>query len=147
MALGFSVNRNFLPICQEVLMRSDLVFGAMANVSNRYLLSQLASKAARKLHRSGTRMQDTANDVLVRFSRANPSGGEQALSQRAVVQLRSKMTPPDAPHKSKVVALASPMENSNPLWETARVLGARFSQPPTNSLPRVYEPALMDTVP
>jgi hypothetical protein len=51
-------------------MRSDLVFGAIANVSNRYLLSQLASKAARKLHRSGNRMQDTANDVLKRFGRA-----------------------------------------------------------------------------
>jgi hypothetical protein len=128
-------------------MRSDLVFGATANVSNRYLLSQLASKVTRKLHRSGTRMQDTANDVLVRFSRANPLGGEQALPQRPVTQLRPIMTPPSAANKSKVVALASPMESSNPLWETPRVLGARFSQPPSNSLPRVYEPALMDTVP
>ncbi|MFY9937676.1 MAG: DNA-directed RNA polymerase subunit omega [Silvibacterium sp.] len=53
-------------------MRSDQVFGAMTNVPNRYLLSQLAAKAARKLHRSGTRMQDTTNDVLVRFSRGDP---------------------------------------------------------------------------
>jgi hypothetical protein len=127
-------------------MRSDLVFGATANVSNRYVLSQLASKAARKLHRSGTRMQDTANDVLVRFSRENPLGGEQPLPQRPVVQLRP-MTLPSAAHKPKVVALASPMESSDPLWETARVLGARFSQLPTNSLPREYEPVPMDTVP
>jgi hypothetical protein len=63
-------------------MRSDQVFGAMTNVPNRYLLSQLASKAARKLHRSGTRMQDTTNDVLVRFRRANPIGCEQTC-QRA----------------------------------------------------------------
>jgi hypothetical protein len=117
-------------------MRSDLVFGAIANVSNRYLLSQLASKAARKFHRSGARMQDRANDVLVRFSRANPVGGERVLPQRPAVQLRPKMTPPSVLHKSKVVALASPRENSNPLWEAARVLSARFSQPPTNSLPQ-----------
>ena len=70
-------------------MRSDQVFGAMTNVPNRYLLSQLASKAARKLHRSGTRMQDTTNDVLVRFSRANPIGCEQPLRERLVVAVVS----------------------------------------------------------
>ena len=66
-------------------MRSDQVFGAMTNVPNRYLLSQLAAKAARKLHRSGTRMQDTTNDVLVRFSRGDPIGCEQPLRERLVV--------------------------------------------------------------
>jgi hypothetical protein len=53
-------------------MRSKLVFGAMAYVSNRYLLTGLASKATRKLHRRNTRIQETTNDVLVRFSRASP---------------------------------------------------------------------------
>jgi len=53
-------------------MRSELVFGAMAYVSNRYLLTGLASKATRKLHRPNTRIQETTNDVLVRFSRATP---------------------------------------------------------------------------
>jgi hypothetical protein len=105
-------------------MRSDLVFGAIANVSNRYLLSQLASKAARKLHRSGTRMQDTTNDVLVRFSRANPIGCEHALPERPVVKLYPSMIPAGIPHKSKVVTLLPPRENSNPLWEAARVLSA-----------------------
>ena len=32
-------------------MRSDLVFGALSHVSNRYQLCQLASKATRKLHK------------------------------------------------------------------------------------------------
>jgi hypothetical protein len=59
-------------------MRSDLVFGAMTNVPNRYLLPQFASKAARNLNKPGARLQDTANDVLVRFSRDNPVGREQA---------------------------------------------------------------------
>ena len=48
-------------------MRSDLVFGALSHVSNRYQLCQLASKATRKLHKPNTRLQDTTNEVLVRF--------------------------------------------------------------------------------
>jgi hypothetical protein len=55
-------------------MRSDLIFGALTHVSNRYQLCQLASKATRKLHKPNTRLQDTTNDVLVRFHRSNPSG-------------------------------------------------------------------------
>jgi hypothetical protein len=55
-------------------MRSDLIFGALTHVSNRYQLCQLASKATRKLHKPNTRLQDTTNDVLVRFHHADPSG-------------------------------------------------------------------------
>jgi hypothetical protein len=53
-------------------MRSDLVFGALSHVSNRYQLCQLASKATRKLHKPNTRLQDTANEVLARFHTTNP---------------------------------------------------------------------------
>jgi hypothetical protein len=52
-------------------MRSDLVFGALKNLDNRYVLCQLASKATRKFHRPNTRVQETMNDVLTRFSKAN----------------------------------------------------------------------------
>ena len=48
-------------------MRSDLIFGALTHVNNRYQLCQLASKATRKLHKPNTRLQDTMNDVLDRF--------------------------------------------------------------------------------
>jgi hypothetical protein len=44
-------------------MRSELVFGALAHMSNRYQLCQLVSKGARKLHRPKHRVQDTTNDV------------------------------------------------------------------------------------
>ena len=54
-------------------MRSDLVFGALSHVSNRYQLCQLASKATRKLHKPSTRLQDTTNEVLVRFQSTNPA--------------------------------------------------------------------------
>ena len=54
-------------------MRSDLVFGALSHVSNRYQLCQLASKATRKLHKPNTRLQDTTNEVLCRFQTTDPS--------------------------------------------------------------------------
>ena len=53
-------------------MRSELVFGATAQVSNRFLLTKLAAKATRKFHRPNTRIQDTMNDVFERFTRADP---------------------------------------------------------------------------
>jgi hypothetical protein len=56
-------------------MRSELVFGAMRHVSNRFLLMRLASKATRKFHRPTTRIQDTANDVFERFTDVNPLAG------------------------------------------------------------------------
>lgn len=59
---------------KENSMRSALVFDAMTYVSNRFLLTLLAAKATRKLHKPNTRVQETANEVLVRFSRTNPIG-------------------------------------------------------------------------
>ena len=53
-------------------MRSELIFGAMTYISNRFLLTRLASKATRSLHKPNTRIQDTANEVFERFARANP---------------------------------------------------------------------------
>lgn len=73
-------------------MRSDLIFGALAHVRNRYELCQLAAKATRKLHKPTTRLQDTANDVLVRFHDSNPMNNGSAHSsmeeQAAPIQHR-----------------------------------------------------------
>jgi hypothetical protein len=68
----------------ETAMRSDLVFGALSHVSNRYQLCQLASKATRKLHKPNTRLQDTTNEVLDRFHTTNP--GTLAPVQASVAQ-------------------------------------------------------------
>lgn len=51
-------------------MRSDLIYGALDTVTNRYLLCQLVSKATRKFHRPNTRIQETMNEVLVRVGGA-----------------------------------------------------------------------------
>jgi len=65
-------------------MRSELIFGALTHVSNRYQLCQLASKATRKLHKPNSRLQDTTNEVLYRFRTANP--GAPAPVEEAVAQ-------------------------------------------------------------
>jgi hypothetical protein len=64
-------------------MRSDLVFGALSHVSNRYQLCQLASKATRKLHKPNTRLQDTTNEVLGRFQTTNPGSAAPFAAQAA----------------------------------------------------------------
>jgi hypothetical protein len=56
-------------------MRSDLVFGAMKCVPNRFLLTGLASKAVRSFHVPNTRIQDTTNEVFERLTRINPLAG------------------------------------------------------------------------
>jgi hypothetical protein len=61
-------------------MRSDLVFRALSQVSNRYQLCQLASKATRKLHKPNTRLQDTTNEVLDRFQSTNPEAESKVES-------------------------------------------------------------------
>ncbi|HEX3987234.1 MAG TPA: DNA-directed RNA polymerase subunit omega [Acidobacteriaceae bacterium] len=62
-------------------MRSELIFGALTHVSNRYQLCQLASKATRKLHKPNTRLQDTMNDVLLRFRESSPAAVTLVHSQ------------------------------------------------------------------
>jgi len=62
-------------------MRSELVFGAMENVPNRFLLAKLAATATRKFHRPHTRVEDTVNDVLVRFGCASPIRESQSIAK------------------------------------------------------------------
>jgi hypothetical protein len=62
-------------ILPEDTMRSELIFGAMTYVSNRFLLTRLASKATRSFHRPNTRIEDTANEVFERLAHANPLAG------------------------------------------------------------------------
>jgi hypothetical protein len=69
-------------------MRSDLIFGALAHVKNRYQLCQLAAKATRKLHKPNTRLQDTTNEVLVRFHDSDPAAPAAPVSHPVHVQDR-----------------------------------------------------------
>lgn len=67
-------------------MRSDLIFGALTHVQNRYQLCQLASKATRMLHKPNTRLQDTTNEVLDRFREAAPSDLKTGPEPAAVLE-------------------------------------------------------------
>ena len=70
-------------------MRSDLIFGALTHVTNRYELCQLASKATRKLHKPNTRLQDTTNEVLDRFKDSLPANEpDEMMVERIDVQER-----------------------------------------------------------
>ena len=53
-------------------MRSELVTGALKYVPNRFLLTRVAAKALREFHRPNTRIAETANQVLFRFSLSDP---------------------------------------------------------------------------
>jgi hypothetical protein len=67
-------------------MRSDIVFGALAQVTNRYTLCQLASKATRKLHKPTTRIEDTTNEVFVRFHHESPAAPAAVTPQATQLQ-------------------------------------------------------------
>lgn len=45
-------------------MRSELVYSAGIQISNRFMLSTVAMNAVRKLHINSTRVEDTTNAVL-----------------------------------------------------------------------------------
>jgi hypothetical protein len=71
-------------------MRSDLIFGALTHVKNRYELCQLASKATRKLHKPNTRLQDTTNEVLDRFKDTIPKNETAIPAARTTVGLQER---------------------------------------------------------
>jgi hypothetical protein len=72
-------------VAKGAAMRSELVTGALQHVPNRYLLTRLAAKAIRAFHRPNTRIAETTNDVLRRFSAKSPMAfrpNSSALSRR-----------------------------------------------------------------
>lgn len=81
---------------EENTMRSELVFAATVHVPNRFLLTRLAATATRKLHRPNTRIQETMDEVFVRFRDANPraevqgSGNVQPLRRPERDEMHSR---------------------------------------------------------
>jgi len=76
-------------------MRSELIFGAEALVSNRCQLVKVVSKATRSLHRPGARIQDTMNEVLERLSGANPDAAVKRSRQPPAAPVLHKVPHPD----------------------------------------------------
>src|ERR1700733_8495712 len=94
-------------------MRSDLIYGALTHISNRYQLCQLASKATRKLHKPNTRLQDTTNEVLVRFHEASPMGmnGDVKVASEQVSQQRRPASARPFAAASRLTVPATPFLN------------------------------------
>jgi hypothetical protein len=106
----------------EVAMRSELISGAMSQVPNRYLLAKLLAKATRGFHRPGSRIQDTTNDVLLRFSRSNPIADVQP-AQLLSNPPRGNRSDRKIEHSSKLLALPRVATHSKASLEAIRVLG------------------------
>ena len=52
-------------------MRSELVYSAGNQISNRFLLSTVAMSAVRRLHINSTRVEDTTNRVFSEVANGN----------------------------------------------------------------------------
>ena len=91
-------------------MLSELIFSAEKHVANRFLLVNAISTATREFHRPGTRVQETVNDVLVRFGRAEPIASAEFVQE-----------PPGVPgHWRRSYACWTP----GALLELERILGS-----------------------
>jgi hypothetical protein len=57
-------------------MRSELVYEAGLKIENRFLLAATVMRAARKLHISSTRTEDTVNQVFLEVAKGTRLHGE-----------------------------------------------------------------------
>jgi hypothetical protein len=57
-------------------MRSELVFEAEIKIENRFLLAATAMRAAKRLHVSSTRTEDTVNRVLAEVAKGTRTYGK-----------------------------------------------------------------------
>ena len=103
-------------------MRSALIFQANSQVPNRYLLAKLLAKATRSLHKPGSRIQDTTNDVLVRLGRSNPIADVQPGEVPSAPSRRNRRVRETA-YTSRRPAFPREVIRSNTSLKAIRVLG------------------------
>jgi len=96
-------------------MRSDLVFGALKQVSNRFLLAKTVALATRGFHKPGTRIQDTTNEVLIRFGGANSSARGIVVLIPAAAPLRRSKRPQAIPDKTQSLTVPAMHEGQRAL--------------------------------
>jgi hypothetical protein len=114
-----------LILVEEGSMRSDLIFGAVNHIPNRFLLVRALAKASRALHRPGTRIQDTANDVLARFTRANPIAPHDAVPIAAGAPSRDKTSLPSKAADLKRAKVSTIRDARQPVTEAFEAQEAR----------------------
>ena len=94
-------------------MRSDLVYGAIKQVSNRFLLAKGLAKATREFHRPGTSIEDTINDVLVRCSSSNPIVDGNAVRNSTTPGSRRSRQRPVVVHRTGIFSVPPVSEGSH----------------------------------
>jgi hypothetical protein len=104
-------------------MRSDLVFGAMKQVSNRFLLAKVLAKATREFHKPGARVEDTTNDVLVRCGCANPIAQRDTAPIAADIPTRRSRPRAAITHQSKRPNVPAVLDGPHSLPEALRLSG------------------------
>jgi hypothetical protein len=102
-------------------MRSDLVFSAMKQVSDRFLLAKVLAKATRALHRPGVRIEDTTNDALERCGRTNPIADEDAVRISTTVGSRRSRSGPAVVRRARAFRVLPVGESSQAPSEPSRV--------------------------
>jgi hypothetical protein len=105
-------------------MRSDVVFDAMKQVSNRFLLVKVLATATRAFHKPGARLEDTTNEVLVRCGRANPIAEQNAVLIAATAGARRNRPHSAVVHRAGTSAVLPVGESSQAPSESQRVLVA-----------------------
>jgi hypothetical protein len=105
-------------------MRSNLVFGAMIPVSNRFLLAKLLAKATREFHRPGARIQDTTNEVLERFGCANPIAHNLAIRVSAIASFHLSTPQPAISVRPESLTVHAAHQDPQALADALWVLGA-----------------------
>jgi hypothetical protein len=75
-------------------------------------------------HKAGAGIEDTANDVFVRLSHANPIGEIQTTPELSVSPPLRTRAFSAIPRSSQVFMLVPPGEDSDSLWEEELVLSS-----------------------
>lgn len=105
-------------------MHSALLFEAKAHILNRFLLARFVSKATRALHRPGTRIQDTTNDVLIRMSHIRAVTEALIVQPAAETRLHHSKAPTPISFTPKPIALTPTSELSQSGFQNLEALGA-----------------------
>jgi hypothetical protein len=111
---------NSLTFSGWISMRSDLIFGAMKQVSNRFLLAKTVAQATRGFHKPGTRIQDTTNEVLIRVGGANSAARGIVVLIPATAPLRRSKQQQAIPDKPQSLAVPAMHEGQRALWTQVR---------------------------
>jgi hypothetical protein len=104
-------------------MRSDLIFGALKHVSNRFLLAKALATATRACHKPGTRIQNTTNDVLASFGRSNPIAQEDAVPIATTIPTRRSKPLLATRHQAKRLNIPAVLDSPHSLPEALRPSG------------------------